>query len=86
MGMLPAGLLATYATDWLGAASIRRFSVRFLDQVWLGDELTCEGAVTAVRQGKHGSLVEVELTCRRQTGDIVLTGIAEFVGVSEIAA
>jgi acyl dehydratase len=27
VGMLTAGILASYATDWLGAANVRRFSV-----------------------------------------------------------
>src|SRR5262249_6185351 len=34
IGMLGAGLLATYATDWLGAENIRRFRIRFRAQVW----------------------------------------------------
>jgi acyl dehydratase len=41
VGMLQAGLLATYATDWLGARNLRRYVMRFKEQVWPGDELTC---------------------------------------------
>ncbi|MFB9180103.1 MaoC/PaaZ C-terminal domain-containing protein [Dactylosporangium sucinum] len=41
IGMFQAGLLATYATDWLGADTVRRFSVRFKEQVWPGDVLVC---------------------------------------------
>jgi acyl dehydratase len=74
IGMYQAALLATYATDWLGAESIRRFTVRFLEQVWPGDELTCTGVVTAVEGGR----VEVELTCTRQTGGIAIAGAAVF--------
>jgi hypothetical protein len=43
MGMFQASLLATFATDWLGADCVRRYSVRFELQVWPGDELTCTG-------------------------------------------
>lgn len=32
MGMFQAGLPATYATDWLGAETVRRFAVRFKEQ------------------------------------------------------
>src|SRR5580693_5058985 len=39
VGMLQAGLLATYCTDLLGAANVRRFKVQFREQVWPGDEL-----------------------------------------------
>src|ERR1700712_806945 len=43
-GMHQAALLATFATDWLGARNLRRFLVRFRDQVWPGDGLSCSGA------------------------------------------
>ena len=73
-GMFQAGLLATFAVDWLGAERIRRFRTRFSEQVWPGDELSCEGVVTAV----EGDRVTVELTCTRQTGGVAVTGEAEF--------
>ena len=74
-GMFQAGLLATFAVDWLGAERIRRFRTRFSEQVWPGDELTCEGVVTAV----EGHRVTVELTCTRQTGGVAITASADFV-------
>ena len=73
-GMFQAGLLATFAVDWLGAERIRRFRTRFSEQVWPGDELTCEGVVTSVQ----GDRVVVALTCTRQTGGVAVTGEAEF--------
>jgi acyl dehydratase len=73
-GMFQAGLVATFAVDWLGAERIRRFRTRFSEQVWPGDELTCEGVVSAV----EGDRVLVELTCTRQTGGVAVTGEAEF--------
>src|SRR5262245_59409479 len=45
VGMLPAGVLATWATDWLGPENIRRFKVRWREQVWPGDTLRCSGRV-----------------------------------------
>jgi acyl dehydratase len=74
IGMFQAALLATYATDWLGAETIRRFTVRFSEQVWPGDELTCSGTVTAV----EGNRVEVDLVCKRQTGGTAIAGSAVF--------
>ena len=78
IGMFQAALLATYATDWLGAAEVRRFTVRFSEQVWPGDELTCNGTVTAVEPSDDGTKVEVELTCTRQTGGTAISGSAAF--------
>ena len=78
IGMFQAALLATYATDWLGAESVRRFTVRFQEQVWPGDELTCRGTVTSVEQADDGTHIEVELTCTRQTGGTAIAGTAAF--------
>lgn len=78
-GMHQAGLLATFATDWLGPANIRRFQVRFRDQVWPADTLTCRCVVTEVTQRGEGPVAVVELTCSRQTGAEAIAGTAEFV-------
>jgi acyl dehydratase len=77
-GMHQAALLATFATDWLGARNVRRFLVRFRDQVWPGDVLTCHGTVVAADEVQGGRLVRVELTCERQTGAIAISGEADF--------
>jgi acyl dehydratase len=79
VGMLQAGLLATYATDWLGARNIRRYSIRFSEQVWPGDELTCSGRISQVRAAASGTEVEVDLVCTRQTGATAITAQAVFV-------
>lgn len=73
-GMFTAGLLATFATDWLGAEAVRRFRARFREQVWPGDVLTCTGKVVAVEGGR----VTAEFAAQRQTGAIAATATAEF--------
>jgi acyl dehydratase len=77
-GMHQAALLATFATDWLGAQNVRRFLVRFRDQVWPGDVLTCSGTVIGVEEVGGAQLVRVELNCTRQTGAVAITGEADF--------
>jgi acyl dehydratase len=77
-GMLSAALLAGYATDWLGARSVRRFAVRFREPVWPGDVLTCCGTVTAVSAEPDADRVSVDLTATRHTGGVAVTGTAEF--------
>ncbi|CAN5275677.1 dihydroxy-acid dehydratase [soil metagenome] len=77
-GMLSAALLSTFATDWLGAANVRRFHVRFRDIVWPGDELTCSGEIVKAEPRPEGTLVSVSLTMKRQTGDTALQGEADF--------
>jgi acyl dehydratase len=78
LGMLQAGLLATWATDWLGADAVRRFRVRFSEQVWPGDTLTCAGTVTREYRAGDESFVDIELVGTRQTGGIAVRGWATF--------
>jgi acyl dehydratase len=79
IGMFQAGLLATYATDWLGADNVRRFTVRFKEQVWPDDVLTCTGFVTAVAPAPDGrQSVDVERVCTRQTGGVAIAASAAF--------
>ena len=80
VGMLQAGMLATYVTDWFGVEEIRRFKVRFVEQMWPGDELRCAATVTAVTpEPGGGTRVVTELRALRGTGKPALTGEAEFV-------
>lgn len=80
IGMLNAGLLATYATDWLGAEEVRGFRIRFRNQVWPGDTLTCTGELVREYRTDDGEdRVEVELTCTQQGGTVAVQAWATFV-------
>jgi len=79
VGMLQAGILSTYVTNWLGPENIRRFTVRFSEQVWPGDTLTCAGTVVKKYDDGGERKVDLELTCTRQTGGVAIEGAATFV-------
>ncbi|MCX2934437.1 MaoC/PaaZ C-terminal domain-containing protein [Mycobacterium sp. CVI_P3] len=79
VGMLGAGSLAAYVSDWLGPQNIRKFGVRFKEQAWPGDELTYTAMVTDRREVNDERLVDLELGCTRQTGGLHLTGWATVV-------
>ncbi|MEU5397892.1 MaoC/PaaZ C-terminal domain-containing protein [Streptomyces sp. NPDC005963] len=80
VGMLQAGMLATYVTDWLGVEEVRRFKVRFVEQMWPGDELTCFAKVVELTDEPGGGQhVKLELKALRQSGSPALLGSAEFV-------
>jgi acyl dehydratase len=78
VGMLGAGILAAYATDWLGPENIRYFKVRFGEQAWPGDVITYTGRVSAKRIVGDQSLIDVELAAIRQTGGVHIRGYATF--------
>jgi acyl dehydratase len=78
VGMLQAGLLATYCTDLLGPANIRRFKVQFREQVWPGDVLVAAASVSQVYEADEEPRIDLELTMTREGGGVAITGMATF--------
>ena len=79
VGMFHAGLLATYAVNWLGPENIRRLKYRFNDMMWPGDELTYAGSVSKTYEDNDQRLVDIELACTRPADQIVTQGWATLV-------
>jgi acyl dehydratase len=79
VGMFQAGCLATWATNWLGPEHVRRFRVRFKEQVWPDDVLTCRGTVARVYEDDGERQVDLDLVCTRQTGGVAVQGWVTFV-------
>ena len=78
VGMLQAGLLATYCTDLLGPSNVRRFTVQFREQVWPGDTLIASGQVTQVYTADEEPRIDLELTMTREKGGVAIRGLATF--------
>lgn len=78
VGMLQAGVLASFATDWLGARNVRNFGVQFREQVWPGDTLVCTGKVVDRKDDGSERTVELELTAQRVGGGAAIKGWATF--------
>jgi acyl dehydratase len=78
VGMLQAGLLATYCTDQFGPENVRRFKVQFREQVWPDDVLTCAGTVAKSYEADGEQRIDVELRVTRQTGGVAVVGEATF--------
>lgn len=76
MGMMQGGMLAHLVADWLGLAHVRRFSIRFEERVWPGDELTFTGRVVSVEEAAGHERVTVEVACHTGTGTRALSGTA----------
>jgi len=78
VGMLQAGILASFATDWLGPDNVRGFGVQFREQVWPGDTLVCTGKVVDRKEGEGERTVDLELLVTRQGGGAAIKGWATF--------
>jgi acyl dehydratase len=79
VGMFPAGVLATWATNWLGPANVRRCRVRWKAQVWPGDVLSCGGRIARKYLENEERRVDLDLLCTRQDGSVAIQGFATFV-------
>ncbi|MFI8974036.1 hypothetical protein ACIGO9_14200 [Nocardia asteroides] len=71
-------LLATYATDWLGAENIRRFRTRVVRALPPGDTLACSGRITQSYAQDGEARVDVTLTGVDDAGAVVVRAWASF--------
>jgi acyl dehydratase len=71
MGLLHGGMLGGYLARWVGPANIRTFTLRFLAQVWPGDELTLSGRVEELADEAGESSAVVVLEANSSRGEIV---------------
>jgi acyl dehydratase len=79
-GMLQAGMLASFATDWLGAPNVRRYAVQLREQVWPGDVIACSAEVVGRHEADGERRVDVSLTARRvASGGTAVLAEATFV-------
>jgi acyl dehydratase len=79
VGMFHAGVMATWACDWLGPENVRAFKVRWKEPVWPGDVLTIAGRIARREETEGERRVEVEIVCTRQTGGVAAQATATFV-------
>lgn len=81
MGLLHGGVLGMRLARWVGPNNVRRLSLRFVGQVWPGDELTITGVVERIEDETERRLAHIDVGVERQTGDLVIVGAA----VAEVA-
>jgi acyl dehydratase len=75
-GMLTMGMTGRVVTDRFGAENVKKYGVRFTNQVWPGDDLIAKAVVDAIRQDGGETLVDMTITTTNQKGDVVLSGYA----------
>lgn len=75
-GMLTMGVSGRLVTDRFGAENVKRYGVRFTNQVWPGDDLKGTAVVDKIRQENGETLVDLTITTTNQKGDVVVSGYA----------
>ena len=75
-GMLSMGLTGKMLTNWVGDARLKKFGVRFTNQVWPGDTLDATATIAAIREENGEHLVDLTLSTVNQDGKEVVSGNA----------
>jgi acyl dehydratase len=75
-GMLSMGATGRVLTDWFGADKLKRYGVRFVNQVWPGDTLTAKATVDAVHEEDGEHVADLTVVTTNQDGKPVVTGTA----------
>lgn len=78
-GMHHAALMASFIADFAGAENVRGFLAKFLDQVWIGDVLSCTGEVTELEDTGEGLAATIAVRMATQDGRAVLSGEATVI-------
>jgi acyl dehydratase len=75
-GMLSMGLTGKMLTNYVGDGRLKKYGVRFTNQVWPGDTLTSKATVVEVRDENGEPVVDLALETVNQDGKTVITGTA----------
>jgi len=75
-GMLSMGLTGKMVTNYVGDGRLKKYGVRFTNQVWPGDTLTAKATVAKIREEGDEKLVDLALETVNQNGKTVITGSA----------
>ena len=75
-GMISMAFLGQMVKDWCGHERMRKMKVRFVNQVWPGDIITCKGKVTCKYTENGRNLIEADISAQNQKDMIVTSGSA----------
>lgn len=75
-GMLTMGMTGRLVTNAFGGANVKKFGVRFTNQVWPGDSLTAKATVADIQESDGQRQVELKIETVNQDGKTVITGTA----------
>lgn len=75
-GMLSMGATGRVLTDWFGVDRVKRYAVRFVNQVWPGDALTATVTVDGVRDDDGTPVADLSIVTSNGDDVPVITGTA----------
>jgi acyl dehydratase len=75
-GMLTMGMTGRVLTDWFGVESLRAFDMRFMRQVWPGDDLLARAEVVSLDEAAGSRSVGLAVATVNGRGETVAAGSA----------
>ena len=75
-GMLSMGLTGTMLTNYVGDGALKKYGVRFTNQVWPGDNLTSTATIIDIRDQEGERVVDLQIETTNQNDVAVITGNA----------
>jgi acyl dehydratase len=74
--MLTMGLTGKMLTNLVGDGNLKKFGVRFTNQVWPGDTLVTKAVISDIKIESNKALVTLDVTTENQNQILVITGSA----------
>ncbi len=75
-GMLTMGMTGRMLTNYVGDGRLKKFGVRFTNQVWPGDTLNATATVAGLEEEDGEPVVNLEVETTNQDGVVVVRGYA----------
>ena len=75
-GMLSMGLTGTMLTNYVGDGALKKYGVRFTNQVWPGDTLKSTTTITAIKDQDGERVIDLEIVTTNQNDVAAVTGNA----------
>ena len=63
-------------TNFGGDGTLKKYGVRFTNQVWPGDSLESTATIMSINEEEGETLVEIAIETKNQDGVVVITGSA----------
>ena len=72
-GMLSMAMTGKMLTNFVGDGTLKKYGVRFTNQVWPGDSLESIATIMAIKEENNETLAEIAIETKNQDGITVLS-------------
>ena len=81
-GMLTMGMTGKMITNYVGDGTLKKYGVRFTNQVCPGDTLESAATISDIRKENGEDIIDLEIVTTNQNGIIVISGKATAIVAS----